>query len=368
MTVGHLAEETIPAPRMASDPLNVGHIRREVDSVLSQFLDLQVRKAPDSCLPELVDVVREFLAGGKRLRPLFCYYGWIAAGGDPDARPVVRVAAALELFHTSALIHDDIMDSSELRRGRRTVHRVLASSRPDIRDRSAAERFGTSAAILLGDLCFAWSDELLDASGVDAERLRVVHPLLHTMRTELMTGQYLDVAIQRADHGLDRVWRAIELKTARYTVERPLQIGATLAGADDRLLPAFTAYGRPLGAAFQLRDDLLGVFGDPAVTGKPALDDLRAGKWTVLMMLTWRRATSDQRARIRALHGDPSLDEDGAEELREIIRATGAATRVGALIADRAGRARAALARAPMSEAARRALTALIGHATHRSR
>lgn len=340
-------------------------LRRDVDDELARFLDIQAHEAPDACVPPLVEVVRDFITGGKRLRPLFCACGWAAGGGDLDDSAAVRIGAALELFHAFALIHDDVMDSSDARRGQPTVHRVLARRAPD---GPSAEHFGVSAAILLGDLCMVWSDELLHASGVPPERLHAARSLINTMRTEIMAGQYLDLDIGAAGDALDDAWRVVRHKTAAYTVTRPLQLGALLAGAEGTVLECCAEYGNPLGEAFQLRDDLLGVFGRSATTGKSAEDDLRAGKWTVLMRLTWQRADEQQRAVIRELHGSTRLDAGGADRLRAVIRETGAEAEVEQLIAARRERALRALDAPAVPVWARAALGELAGKSTDRAR
>jgi geranylgeranyl diphosphate synthase type I len=350
---------TVPAPVETDAEHLTGTVRSRVGTVLDEFLAAKAAQAPDECLLPVVAAVREYVAGGKRLRPVFCHCGWLAAGGDPCSPSVARIGAALELFHAFALIHDDIMDGSELRRGGPAMHVRLAACHQDGADSAAARRFAVNAAILVGDLCLVWSDELLHAAGLAPALLAGARPLLDAMRTEVMAGQYLDLEGPGERDRLSRAWRTIGLKTAGYTVERPLQLGAALAGADQALLRMCTAYGRPLGEAFQLRDDLLGVFGDPARTGKPALDDLREGKETVLMALTWRRASAPDRATLRALHGDPDLDESGAEVLRGIVRATGADEAVERLVRTRIGQAVTALAGAPVPRGVRHALTGL---------
>ncbi|MHA6803874.1 polyprenyl synthetase family protein [Salinifilum ghardaiensis] len=340
-------------------------LRRDVDDELARFLDVQEHEAPDACVPPLVEVVRDFLAGGKRLRPLFCACGWAAGGGDLDDPAAMRIGAALELFHAFALIHDDVMDSSDARRGQPTVHRVLARRAPE---GPSAEHFGVSAAILLGDLCLVWSDELLHGSGVPPERLHAARSLINTMRTEIMAGQYLDLDVAAAGEALDGAWRVVRHKTAAYTVTRPLQLGALLAGADAPVLECCAEYGNPLGEAFQLRDDLLGVFGRSATTGKSADDDLRAGKWTMLMRLTWQRADEQQRGVIRQLHGARRLDAAGAERLRAVIRDTGAEAEVEQLIAARRERALRALDDPAMPAWARAVLGELADRSTDRAR
>jgi geranylgeranyl diphosphate synthase type I len=350
---------TAAAPLTSTAERITGAVRTRVDAVLGEFLSAKAAQAPDECLLPVVAAIREYVTGGKRLRPVFCHCGWLAADGDPDAPSVAWVGAALELFHSFALIHDDIMDGSELRRGGPAMHVRLADLHRDRADPVAARRFAVNAAILVGDLCLVWSDELLHAAGLAPARLASARPLIDAMRTEVMAGQYLDLESPGECDWLSRAWRTIGLKTAGYTVERPLQLGAVLAGADQALLTACTAYGRPLGEAFQLRDDLLGVFGDPSRTGKPVLDDLREGKETVLMALTWQRASTPDRELLRALHGDPDLDEYGAAVLRDIVRAAGADEVVERLVRTRVDQALTALARAPIPDDVRRALTEL---------
>jgi geranylgeranyl diphosphate synthase type I len=365
MAITHQATLKSTAAGTSSGPLERSRVQSAVDAALHAFLDLKATRPPDPCLPPLVEVIREFLAGGKRLRPLFCHCGWTMAGGDPGDEAVIRAAAGLELFHAFALIHDDVMDASAQRRGRPTVHRLMAREAAGKTDSSNADRFGTNAAILIGDLCMVWSDELLHL-GAAPHLMRRARPFIAAMRTELMAGQYLDIDPDAAADTLARAWRVIRHKTATYTVERPLQIGAALAGADDRLLQVCTAYGRPLGEAFQLRDDLLGVFGDPSSTGKSNVDDLREGKRTVLMLLTFQRASRRQRAVLRQLHGNADLDEAGGQELRAIIRSTGAAEAVERMVVNRRDLAVAALRRAPITPAVRQTLTDLALAATRR--
>ncbi|MFD0528010.1 polyprenyl synthetase family protein [Kitasatospora arboriphila] len=243
-------------------------------------------------LPQLGPVseaLRDFLLdGGKRLRPAFCYWGWRGAGGSADHPGIADAAAALELLQASALVHDDLMDRSDTRRGLPSVHRRFEGLHRENGWRGDREQYGASAAVLLGDLLLIWCDELFQSSGLPDDAVRAAKPVFDLMRTEVMVGQYLDVlepvAGDSADAGaLDRAQTVLHYKSAKYTIERPLQVGALLAGAGPGLVEAYGAFGLPLGEAFQLRDDLLGVFGDPAVTGKPAGDDLREGKRTLLV-------------------------------------------------------------------------------------
>jgi geranylgeranyl diphosphate synthase type I len=358
----------IPAPRQPARGPDLDGVKRRVDTALGEFLATKEREAPHESLRTLVETVRGCAGGGKRLRPVFCYCGWSAAGGGPDDAAVIRAGAGLELLHCFALIHDDIMDGSEMRRGRPAAHRLLAR---DVGG-ADAERFGVNAAILLGDLCFTWADELLDEPGdrhgPARARWAVVRRIVHAMRTELCAGQYLDLTGKTAADPLAHAWSTIRCKTAGYTIEHPLRLGAALAGADEAVLRACEAYGRPLGEAFQLRDDLLGVFGDPAVTGKSALEDFREGKETVLMILTRARATRGERAVLDELHGHADLGEADADRLRAVIRRTGADAEVAALIDHRVRRCLSTLDGAPIAEPARHTLAALAGSATYRNR
>lgn len=366
MTAAH---GTLDAPAAARpDPgALLSSVRSRVDAELAQFLDAQERSAPDECLPPIIDVIRSFVSRGKRLRPLFCHCGWTAAGGGRDAPAPAQAGAALELFHSFALVHDDVMDSSDTRRGVPAVHRIFAESYPHPDDASAASRFGTSAAILVGDVCLVWSDELLQRAAGEGGALQTAMPWISAMRTEVMAGQFLDVDDSPEDDELDRAWRVVQHKTATYTVERPLQIGAALAGADEELVRGFSAFGRPIGEAFQLRDDLLGVFGDPAATGKSAVDDLREGKRTVLVALTRERGDASQCAALEALHGDPHLDESGAEVLRGIIRETGACEEVERMVHEKREQALAVLEALPIAPEARDVLAELASSATLRT-
>ncbi len=309
-----------------------------IESALALFLAAKEHAgAAGGAVPEqLASVLREFIgSGGKRVRPLLCVLGWRAAGGSGLTRPVVGVAAALEMFHVVALIHDDLMDGSATRRGRPAVHRQLAERLGAGLPRDRAERLGESAAILAGDLALTWSDELLHTS-LTPDRLAAVLPLVGAMRAEAVHGQYLDVtAAGRREGGVPLALRIARYKTATYTVERPLHIGATLAGAPAELLEGLSAYAVPTGEAFQLRDDLLGAFGDPDRTGKSAWEDLRDGKHTLLVALARERATPAQADVLETLLGAPALDEDGVRRLRGVLIDSGARAEVEHLIAER---------------------------------
>ncbi|MFC4051385.1 polyprenyl synthetase family protein [Actinomadura syzygii] len=348
--------------------MSTSRIRREVDEALLAFVDRQrpalLRISGD--LAPLMSALDALLGGGKRLRPAFCYWGWRAAGGA-DGPDIVTAAASLELLQASALIHDDVMDSSDTRRGQPSVHRRFEALHRAQSWPGDGEAFGGGAAILLGDLCLAWSGEMFETCGLaDAVRGRgrAVYDL---MRTEVMCGQYLDMLEgTRGEASVSTALRVVEYKSAKYTIERPLHLGAALAGARPDVISALASYGLPLGIAFQLRDDVLGVFGDPAETGKPAGDDLREGKRTVLIALTLERASAPQAAALRRRLGDPDLDRPGVDELRAIIQETGGLTACEAMIERYLGEAEKALEAAPITTEAHEALSALAVAATTR--
>ncbi|AZK93964.1 MULTISPECIES: polyprenyl synthetase family protein [Streptomyces] len=347
---------TAPAEPYGADS---DQTRAEVDSALGAFLADKARAAAGQRMPgEVTALLADFLAaGGKRIRPLLCLTGWHVAGGRGHPLPVVRAAAGLEMFHAFCLIHDDVMDRSDTRRGRPTLHRTLAARHAAGRTVTAAQRLGAGTAVLIGDLALTWADELLHTAGLSHKQLTDVLPLLHAMRTEVMYGQYLDVTATgtpTADVG--RALAICRYKTAKYTIERPLHIGAALAGAEQTLLDSLSAFAIPLGEAFQLRDDLLGVFGDTAHTGKPALDDLREGKATVLFALALRHATRTQANRLRPLLGHRDLTHDQAATARDIITATGAVHHVETMITERYAQALHHLRTAPLEPASIRLL------------
>ncbi|WP_249999425.1 polyprenyl synthetase family protein [Actinoplanes sp. M2I2] len=348
-------------------------LRGRVDGAIGAFLSEQARvlaDVDDDCAP-LVGYVADLMSGGKRLRAAFCYWGRRAAGAA-DEPAAVTVAAALEFLQAAALIHDDVMDGSDLRRGAPAMHRRFGTLHRGSRWAGDADHFGISAAVLAGDLCLLWSDELYAGSGLPPVALGRGRAIFNRMRTQLMGGQYLDLLDQasagrRQPGALDRARRVMHYKSAKYTVEHPLLLGGRLAGADDDLLASYSAFGLSLGEAFQLRDDVLGVFGDSGRTGKPAGDDLREGKRTVLVALAFEQATAVQEGILTSLLGDRALDSAGVGALREIIVDTGALTRVEVMIGELLEQSLAALDRADLDEPGRSVLHALAEAATDRS-
>ncbi|RHA41295.1 polyprenyl synthetase family protein [Cellulomonas rhizosphaerae] len=368
-------------PRTLTDVEDVrprvdGYVAAHVDRLEGVLASIGAGAAP------LVEAVAQMLSGGKRLRAAFCYWSWRAHGGapgTPDEVAVLRVGAALELFQAAALFHDDVMDDSDTRRGHPAAHRAFADRHHREGLEGDAEQFGLSAAILLGDLALVASErEFADAvAGAPATRAARTREVFDHMRTEVTVGQYLDVLAQSLPWGADtaadehRAREVIRAKSARYSVEHPIVLGAALADADDDALAACRAIGLPLGEAFQLRDDLLGVFGDPVATGKPAGDDLREGKRTVLVARTVAHAiaTGDVPTLdlVRSTLGDREASEDQIAALAEAIAASGAVEGVETLIEQLCSAGFAGIEARDWAEPAHGMLTALAHAATDRS-
>ena len=344
--------------------------RDRVQRVLDDFLDVQAdRLTPlGDDAARLVAEARTAVTGGKRFRAAFCYWGYRAIRSDvSDDTALVRACAALELLHASALVHDDYMDASDTRRGRPATHKAFEALHREHGWTGDPEQYGAAAAILLGDLLLSWSDELLRRCGLPAERVSAALEVFDRCRTEVISGQFLDVSVQargRAD--VDAAMTVLRYKSAKYSIERPLHLGAALAGAPASTVAELTAFGLPLGEAFQLRDDLLGVYGDPATTGKPAGDDLVEGKRTVLVALALDAASAGDAALLDRSLGSPLSPED-VERLRGVIDASGAHAQVEAVIDELTDVALAALDRAAIDDAARAVLRGLASAVTHRS-
>lgn len=344
-----------------SDPI------REVSQRLDDFLSAQ-RADTHGFGDEarlFVEAGAAALAGGKRLRARFCIAGWRAVEEASRAATVpppevIAAAASLEIFHAAALVHDDIVDSSDTRRGRPSAHRALETAHRDAGWVGDPAAFGRSAAILLGDLLVAWSDDLLEdgLAEAPASRARDARRAYATMRREVTIGQFLDVAEESAfgsapdEQHADRALRVASLKSARYSIQQPLLLGAALAGADAAQTAALTAFGHPVGMAFQLRDDVLGVFGDESVTGKPSGDDVREGKRTVLVAYAREALPAPARRILDELIGDPELDAAQVASVQRTMIDTGALDRVESLISDYAKQAERSLSGARLGNAA----------------
>ncbi len=346
--------------------------RDRVQQALGAFLAEQTTRLEPlgDDAARLLAEARASVSGGKRFRAAFCYWGYQAVAGRDagiaDDEALLRACAALEILHASALVHDDFMDASDTRRGRPATHRGFADEHRADRLRGDPERYGASAAILLGDLLLSWSDELLRRCGLPLDRVVAALDVFDRCRSEVITGQFLDVSVQaRGVADVDAAMTVLRYKSAKYSVERPLHIGATLAGGTDGQLAQLGAFGLPLGEAFQLRDDLLGVFGDPSTTGKPAGDDLIEGKRTVLVALALDAAPAAAAARLDAALGT-DLDEAQVIELRRIIDDSGATQQVEKVITELAARATTTLRSADVDDRARDVLLELATAVTER--
>ncbi|MBD8044960.1 polyprenyl synthetase family protein [Arthrobacter sp. Sa2BUA2] len=349
--------------------------RKKLAADLEDFLGRQrevLEDVSEESVP-LLGAVHSLAKGGKRMRALLNYWGWRGAGGDVLGAPAVRSGVALELFQSAALIHDDIIDRSDTRRGAPSVHRHFANRHAEAAWFLDGSHFGSSAAILAGDLCLALSEEAFTSVGDRAGYATRARALFNRMRTEVMAGQYLDILEEVVGPGHEperavvRARNILRYKSAKYSIEHPLAIGGALAGASDELLAAYSAFSLPLGEAFQLRDDVLGVFGDPEVTGKPAGDDLREGKRTVMIAYALSAASDAARREITAGLGRPDLGDDAVASLRQIIKESGALATTEALIAEHTEQAFSTLAELAVDEQTRSALKSLAHAAVTRT-
>jgi geranylgeranyl diphosphate synthase type I len=316
----------------------------------------------EDLLVPMQHIGRLVLGGGKRLRPSFCHWGFVGAGGDRGDPRIVDAGAALELMHAFALFHDDVMDDAVSRRGVPTTHTVFADTHAAAGWRGEPRRFGEGVAILVGDLAFVMADQLL----IDAPRDAWV--IWNDLRTELNIGQLLDIiGSVRGDRRLDKAERICRYKSGKYTVERPLHLGAVLAAPEraGELLPALSAFGLPLGDAFQMRDDVMGAFGDESVTGKPVGGDLREGKPTPLLARAVHAATAAQRAVLDEV-GSPRLVDTDIADMQQVIVDTGALAALEAQIEMLTDEAVAAIEVAPITPESRSELIALARYVSRR--
>ncbi|MEU7531226.1 polyprenyl synthetase family protein [Saccharothrix sp. NPDC042600] len=365
--------------------LATGH---DTDATASSTADLAPRLADeldrylrDRCATGVAAEISAALAdfvrrGGKRLRPTFAWWGWRAGGGAPDgpaADTAVRAFVALELLQACALVHDDVMDRSATRRGRPATHRAFAAKHRRSCWAGDSAGYGDAAAILVGDLALAWADDALVTAGLPADGLARAWTPWQAMRTEMIAGQHLDLlAVARREESLEETLRVARYKTAAYTVERPLHLGAALADAEPAVLSALRVFGHDIGVAYQLRDDLLGVFGDPEVTGKPVDDDLREGKRTPLisvgLSLARERRRDDVTRLLRRCLDDRRTDPRTLAAVADALREIGAVAALEQQIAALTASGLRALDHPGVDPDARRALTALAARATSRLR
>src|SRR6195952_863024 len=342
--------------------------RTDIESTLQDFVRPQAawldRLGPDA--QRLVEHARVSVSGGKRFRAAFCWWGHHAVAEPTDRVALLRACSAIELLHASALVHDDYMDASDVRRGRPATHRAFEQLHREHGWAASPEQYGAAAAILLGDLLLSWSDELLRTCGLPAGRVLDALGYFDLPRSEVVAGQFLDVSAQaRGAADVDTAMTVLRFKSAKYSIERPLHIGAALAGASPERIGQLSRFGLPLGEAFQLRDDLLGVFGDPSVTGKPAGDDLIEGKRTVLVALALDALPSADAKVLDAALGT-ALSATDVEHLCRLIDGSGARMQVEEVISELTDRSLKALAAAEVNDDARVVLEGLASEPTQR--
>ncbi len=342
--------------RSAPVPASLAEVGGRAEARILDLLDAELKRwtSVDPDLEQPLVALRDLVAaGGKRLRPAFCHWAYVGAGGPAHDQLVVDAGAALELLHTFALVHDDVMDGSSLRRGLPAIHSRFIDRHERGALRGEGRRFGEGAAILVGDFAFVYADVLFPDGSAPARQI------FDELRVELCVGQYLDL-VGTASGSSDRVQaeRIERYKSGKYTVERPLHLGAALAGHLDELADPLSSVGLPLGEAFQLRDDLLGVFGDAAVTGKPVGDDLREGKLTPLVAAAAARVDAAGLSLLERL-GRPDLSDDEVASLQTLFIETGAREEIERAIERLVGRALDALEAAPITKEARVALEEL---------
>ncbi|MEB4208872.1 polyprenyl synthetase family protein [Mycobacterium sp. 94-17] len=312
------------------------------------------------------DILIQFVSGGKCLRSTFAYLGWLCGAPPDDAAR--RATASFELLHAFALLQDDVMDGSDERRGRPSAHRQFGQWHRDRGLSGSSRRFGESAAVLLGDLCLIWAEQMLRDSGVDPRRLQRAWPRYDAMRTELAVGQFADLTNDaRQTPGLDFVLDVARRKSGNYTVRRPLEIGAAMGQCDDRTLSQLGRYGAAIGEAFQLRDDMLGVFGAPALTGKPDAGDLLERKATSVVVAAHQLADAPTRREFSELAHRETLDDVAIGRWKALIVETGAVLMIERMIGERVASACGHLGDLPIDEPVRTALTEMATVCTDRA-
>jgi len=347
-------------------PPSLRAIAERVDARLDRLLTEERERwaAFDPDLGQPIDEIRRLvMSGGKRLRPAFCHWGYVGAGGAATDQVDIDAGAAFELMHAFALFHDDVMDDADTRRGQPTTHAVAAAQHAERGWAGESRRFGEGVAILVGDLAFVYADQLLEGAPVEAMRI------WNELRIELNIGQYLDiVGSVQSVRDVTKAERICRYKSGKYTIERPLHLGAVLAAPEraDELLPCLSSYGLPLGDAFQMRDDVMGAFGDADVTGKPVGGDLREGKPTPLLARAVERADPSQRD-VLDLVGRPGLDDDAVSRIQQVIVDTGALDALEAHITALTETAVAAITVAPIVDSARTELVALAEYVSWRT-
>lgn len=328
--------------------MNIDQLRQEINQALTRQIDSYCASISeiDEQLVPIADSLKTFLTDGKRFRSIFALLGFMGTGKNLNPK-IYEAAAALEFLQASALIHDDLMDGSATRRGKPAMHK----------------QFGDAAAILIGDLALVWNEQALHNSQVTTPEVNRIHDI---MRTELMAGQFLDVYEQtQQSYSVERSLKIARYKSGKYSIERPLHYGAALANPENKetFYQIYSEYGLPLGEAFQLRDDLLGVYGDPSQTGKPAGDDLREGKRTALVAFAYDRGNESIKRLINEKLGTSDI-----EGLAEAITESGAPIHVEDLIEKLAESALDAIERDELDSNAKKLLNEMVALVTKRNR
>ena len=350
----------------SNPPQSLVEIARRTEIHLSSFLAVEEDRWSDfdnELASPVAEIRRLVSSGGKRLRPAFCHWGFVGAGGDPESSTSLDTGAALELLHAFALFHDDIMDGSLTRRGAAVTHEVFAERHRTSGGSGEARRYGEGIAILVGDLAFVYSDQLM------GDAPRAAREIWHELRIELNIGQLLDlIGTSNNERRRYKTERICRYKSGKYTIERPLHLGAMLAAPERQLelLPLLSAYGLPLGDAFQMRDDVMGAFGDTALTGKPVGDDLREGKPTPLMAIAVERANTSQLTVLEKVGRDSLSDED-VRRAQEAIRESGALDEMETLIGSLTDQAIESLKVLPFLDSAKQELESLAHYVSHRN-
>jgi geranylgeranyl diphosphate synthase type I len=346
-------------------PQSLLDVASRVDKRLESLLAVERErwaKVDADLVPPIDEIARLVLAGGKRLRPAFCFWGFVGAGGDPTDELVIDAGAALELLHAFALFHDDVMDGSLTRRGEPTTNAKFEASHGVEKLAGESRRFGDGVAILVGDLAYVYSDQLMRNASPQA------WTIWNELRIELNFGQYLDMlGSAMNERRREKAERICRYKSGKYTIERPLHLGALLAAPTrDDLIPVLSTYGLPLGDAFQMRDDVLGAFGDTAITGKPVGDDLREGKPTPLMAIATARANAAQLKELQ-LVGNQDLTPEQIARVQEVIRETGALDELETVITRLTDEAIAAVQNVPFAKSVRDELITLAEYVSWRT-
>ena len=312
------------------------------------------------------DILVEFVSGGKCLRSTFMYLGWLC--GAAPSEEALRAAASFELVHAFALLQDDVMDGSAERRGRPAAHLQFAQWHRERGLSGSSRRFGESSAILLGDLCLIWAEQMLRESGVESRRLQRAWPRYDAMRIELAMGQFADLTSDvRRMPTLEAVLEVARRKSGNYTVRRPLEIGAAMGECDDRTLSQLGRYGAAVGEAFQLRDDVLGVFGTSATTGKPCGGDLLERKATSVVVAAHQLADPRTRRELSDLMNSECLDDHALERCKALIAATGGVRLIEEMISHRVSSALDTVRDMAIGEPIRAVLTQMAGACADRA-